>query len=165
MALKIDKSLTDYLDIAAELLADDTTPEFERGVFEMTAWTIGLNLYDSNDRGYLAVRLHLDLDRMYPLNSETGAIDVSTFAGDDGATVVQIDTAENTGRVRVNVNDGTVFDADPEISRNGVLLTRDQLESWADGPITDDEIEALSDAIPNSSVPSAIDTIVNEALR
>ena len=66
MAFRIDRSLTDYLDIAAELLADDTTPEFERGVFEMTAWTIGLDLSDPNDRGYLAVRLHLDLDRMYP---------------------------------------------------------------------------------------------------
>jgi hypothetical protein len=165
MAFRIDRSLNDYFDLAAELLANDTTPQFERGVFEMTAWTIGLNLSDPNDRGYLAVRLHLDLDRMYPLNGETGAIDVSTFAGDDGATVVQIDTAENTGRVRVYVNDGTVFDADPETGLNGVLLTRDQLESWADGPITDDEIVALSDAIPNSSIPSAIDTIVNESIR
>jgi hypothetical protein len=119
LVFRIDlRSLNDYLDLAAELLADDTVPEYERGVFEMTAWTIGLDLSDPNDRGYLAVRLHLDLDRMYP---------------PDG--------------------------------RDGILLTRDQLESWADGPITDDEIVALSDAIPNSSVPSAIDTIVNEALR
>jgi hypothetical protein len=147
MAFRIDKSLNDYLDLAAELLADETTPQFERGVFEMTAWTVGLNLSDPNDRGYLAVRLHLDLDRMYPpegtetpVGQLTGSllytdqlkreqlaqlgVTVSTFAGDDGATVVQIDTEPTTpkrseqssrsGRVRVNVNDGTVFDADPE---------------------------------------------------
>ena len=32
----------------------------------------------------------------------------------DGAVVVQIDTHPHTGRVRVYVNDGAVFDADPE---------------------------------------------------
>lgn len=40
--------------------------------------------------------------------------DVSTFRGVDGAWVVQIDTAESTGRVRVNVNDAAVWDQDPE---------------------------------------------------
>lgn len=32
----------------------------------------------------------------------------------DGAHVVQIDTAESVGRVRVFINDGTVYDGDPE---------------------------------------------------
>jgi hypothetical protein len=34
------------------------------------------------------------------------------FRGDDGAFVVQVDTFDDTGRVRVNVNDGAVFDGD-----------------------------------------------------
>lgn len=33
---------------------------------------------------------------------------------DDGAIVVQIDTGMDTGRLRVNVNDGEIFDRDPE---------------------------------------------------
>ncbi|MFR9754084.1 hypothetical protein ACL02S_24020 [Nocardia sp. 004] len=37
-------------------------------------------------------------------------VGVSVWTGDDGATVVQIDTAENAGRLRVAVNDGAVFD-------------------------------------------------------
>lgn len=32
----------------------------------------------------------------------------------DGALVVQIDTTEDTGRVRVNINDGRLWDGDPE---------------------------------------------------
>lgn len=32
----------------------------------------------------------------------------------DDAIVVQIDTFDNTGRLRVNVNDGTIWDGDPE---------------------------------------------------
>ena len=76
MALKIDKSLTDYLDIASELLSTDPESiEYQRGVFEMTAWSIGLNLSDPADRGYLAVRLHLDLDRIYP----TDGVQAFTF--------------------------------------------------------------------------------------
>jgi hypothetical protein len=128
MAFRIDRSLNDYLDLAAELLADETTPQFERGVFEMTAWTVGLNLSDPNDRGYLAVRLHLDLDRLYPpvtdhnephlsIGTDTHgspAVRVTVYDGDDGVPVVQLDTTPSAGRVRVNVNDGTVFDADPE---------------------------------------------------
>lgn len=39
---------------------------------------------------------------------------VDLFRGDDGAAVVQVDTEPGTGRVRVNVNDAPVFDADPE---------------------------------------------------
>ncbi len=31
----------------------------------------------------------------------------------DGAQVVEIDTTEGTGRVRVVINDGTIYDGDP----------------------------------------------------
>ena len=47
----------------------------------------------------------------------------------------------------------------------GVLLTRAQIDAWAGTTVTDDELVELGDAIPNSSIPDAIETIVNEAIR
>lgn len=42
-------------------------------------------------------------------------ITVGVWVSDvDGVPVVQIDTTDNSGRIRVNVNEGPVFDADPE---------------------------------------------------
>lgn len=44
-------------------------------------------------------------------------VEVAVWTGDDGATVIQIDTTGDSDadkRVRVNVNDGTVFDRDIE---------------------------------------------------
>jgi hypothetical protein len=41
------------------------------------------------------------------------------------------------------------------------LITREQVESWAGRALSDDELERLSDAIPNSSIPDAVDTIVS----
>lgn len=41
-------------------------------------------------------------------------ISVEFFRGDDGALVVQIDTTGGGGRLRVNINDGAVWDANPE---------------------------------------------------
>jgi hypothetical protein len=38
---------------------------------------------------------------------------VHVFTGDDGVPVVQIDTNEDTGRIRVNINDAPVWDGDP----------------------------------------------------
>jgi hypothetical protein len=45
-------------------------------------------------------------------DSEGSLAELSVFRGDDGAFVVQVDTFDDTGRVRVNVNDGAVFDGD-----------------------------------------------------
>ena len=40
---------------------------------------------------------------------------VAAFIGADGAKVIQIDTREETGRIRVNLNDGQpLFNGDPE---------------------------------------------------
>lgn len=48
-------------------------------------------------------------------DDDDGAVATSGFVSDiDGAHVVQIDTTEATGRVRVFINDGTVYDGDPE---------------------------------------------------
>jgi len=56
-------------------------------------------------------------------------------------------------------------DANPE--QGGILLTRGQLNGWAalGRDLTDAELDRLADAIPNSSIPEAIGTIVSEALR
>lgn len=40
------------------------------------------------------------------------------------------------------------------------LMTHTQLESWAGRPLTDDDIDRLGEAIPHSSIPEAISTIV-----
>lgn len=41
----------------------------------------------------------------------------------------------------------------------GITLTREQLEAWAGRELTDEEVEALDTAIPESSIPEAIATI------
>ncbi len=48
-------------------------------------------------------------------DDQDGAVMTSGFVSDlDAAHVVQIDTAESVGRVRVFINDGAVYDGDPE---------------------------------------------------
>ena len=44
---------------------------------------------------------------------QTPAGELSTFIGDDGVPVVQLDTSDS-GRVRINLNDAPVWDGDPE---------------------------------------------------
>jgi hypothetical protein len=46
------------------------------------------------------------------------------------------------------------------VGRLTVEITREQLEAWAGRALTDDEVHALDDAIPNSSIPDAVGTIV-----
>jgi hypothetical protein len=41
-----------------------------------------------------------------------------------------------------------------------ITLTRDQLESWAGRELSDEEVEALDTAIPQSSIPDAVRIIV-----
>ncbi|MGW4720856.1 hypothetical protein [Nocardia sp. NPDC004260] len=41
------------------------------------------------------------------------------------------------------------------------LITREQAESWAGRALSDDEMDRLDDAIPNSSIPEAIATIID----
>ena len=43
-------------------------------------------------------------------NPDVPGLSVSIFIGEDGASVVQIETQEGIGRIRVNVNDGTPVD-------------------------------------------------------
>lgn len=45
------------------------------------------------------------------------------------------------------------------------LISRVQVHGWAGDALTDDEFERLHEAIPHSSIPDAINTIVNESIR
>lgn len=45
--------------------------------------------------------------------------------------------------------------------RPGVHLTRDQLESWAGRALSDEEVDALDMRIPDSSIPEAIQTMID----
>lgn len=56
--------------------------------------------------------------------------------------------------------DRSLLDAAP-----GITLSRDQLECWAAaGPLTDEEINRLGDAIPNSPIPAAVAAIIDSIL-
>ncbi len=46
------------------------------------------------------------------------------------------------------------------MSRPTVEITREQLEAWAGRPLSDDEVARLDEAIPNSSIPEAVEAIV-----
>lgn len=47
-----------------------------------------------------------------------------------------------------------------------MLITREQANEWAGGPpLSDTEYERLRTAIPHSSIPDAINTIVTESIR
>lgn len=43
--------------------------------------------------------------------------------------------------------------------RPTVEITRGQLEAWAGGPLTDDEVARIDGALPNSSVPDCISDV------
>ena len=49
-----------------------------------------------------------------PLALEDAGARLSVFIGHDGVLVIQIDTQPETGRLRVYVNEATVFDQDAE---------------------------------------------------
>lgn len=48
--------------------------------------------------------------------------------------------------------------------RRGVFLTREQLECWAGRPLGDEEVGQLEDALPNSSLPEVVNTVVDSFL-
>jgi hypothetical protein len=46
------------------------------------------------------------------------------------------------------------------MDRPGITLTREQLEAWCCMTLTDEQVERLEQVLPDSSVPEAIQTIV-----
>ena len=55
---------------------------------------------------------------------------------------------------------GTPAAVDPPV----LLISAEQVDPWAGRRLTNDQLQHLAEAIPNSSIPGAIDTIVNEAI-
>ena len=70
-------------------------------------------------------------DELYVTTADGRKIRVGVMiSGADGSILVQVDTYDDTGNVRIFVNDGDpVFDEDPETGRY-----RDMSEEGADGP-------------------------------
>ena len=58
-----------------------------------------------------------------------------------------------------------ILSALPEGDGPGITLTRGQLEAWAGRELTDEEVEQIDEAIPNSSIPEAIDQIADSLTR
>jgi hypothetical protein len=52
-----------------------------------------------------------------------------------------------------------ILSAVPDDAR-GITLTRDQLNAWTGWDLTDEQVEQLEDAIPNSSIPDAVAEIM-----
>jgi hypothetical protein len=50
-------------------------------------------------------------------------------------------------------------DAPADDDRPGVSFTREQIEAWAGHPLTDDEVSALEDTLPLSSLPEVVATV------
>jgi hypothetical protein len=50
----------------------------------------------------------------------------------------------------------------PDEEEKGITLTRDQLNAWSGFDLTDDQVEELEEAIPNSSIPEAIAMIAEQ---
>ena len=46
----------------------------------------------------------------------------------------------------------------------GITVTREQLESWSDYKLTDEQVARVQEAIPLSSIPEAIATIVENVI-
>lgn len=103
-----------------------------------------------------------DADTIHVTLDDGQRLAVYCFVASDGVPVVQIDEQGAAGRLRVNLNDGPVWDGDTSATPDqGITITREQLAAWAGRALTDDEVERLDECIPNSSIPDAIDTIVS----
>lgn len=84
---------------------------------------------------------------------EDGGVAVCEFASLlDDAHVVQIDTTATTGRVRVFINDGAVYDGDPETDEPPGAQYRG--DGWGDGRQVW-SVRSLMTGRPRPSVPPA----------
>jgi len=101
-------------------------------------------------------------------------ITVTTFHGErDGIPVVQIDTTEHTGRLRVNLNDGPpLYDGDPELhSAPGPFVTAERAgtgsssvageaaQRIADAVIVDSYVDAATFAFALETEPIDLHTV------
>ncbi len=57
--------------------------------------------------------------------TEHAPIEVSVYRSKiDGALVVEIDTTDETGDLRINLNDGQIWTGDPESTTSGLALLK-----------------------------------------
>ena len=96
-------------------------------ISEIVAETIALNYEDIDGLTQALGQGDMDADAIRALAEGAAERAVADHAGEaagidvhgyvsliDGAAVAQIDTTEDTGRVRVFLNDGTIYDGHPE---------------------------------------------------
>lgn len=91
----------------------------------------------------------------------------SVDTGRDGVTTVQIDTEKRVGRIRISLNDASIWDGDPEADEPAHALSkalnsehRDQVSVLV---LTDDEIRALNSV--QSLARSASDALAESVER
>jgi hypothetical protein len=87
------------------------------------------------------------------VGDQVAVLPVEVFRSEsDDALVVQLDTDAAPGRIRVYVNEGAVYDGDPEHDEAAFLITRSQLRHWIGEPVTEELLSAIRAAITHSSV-------------
>lgn len=111
------RGLFDTDDAGHVINLDTGHPEYARGVSELTARLIGADpddlpnvLGDVSRYAYTAPTPELAPDLLVH-----DGIRLSVYFGErDGVPVVQLDTDDEAGRFRINVNDAPVWDGDPD---------------------------------------------------
>lgn len=101
----------------------------------------------------------------------------------DGALLVYIDTQEDTGRIRVNLNEGTLYDGDPEeptMSADPLKVSMDDvmkkaLDAFPESEIEQDDdgqiiintnlTEGLNEEIVSMAKPSLDSEVVDDLSR
>lgn len=68
---------------------------------------------------------------------------VVTKSENDGATLIVIDTLESAGRVRIDLNDGTIWDQDPELDVPD-MLDGFEVRLWRGDGIVAPALECLT---------------------
>lgn len=115
-------------------------------ISEIVAEAIALNYEDSDRLAQAIAQGDVDADAIRALAEGAAERAVADHAGEaahidvhgyvsliDGAAVAQIDTHEANGRVRVFLNDGTIYDGDPETDdAPGQVYTLRDLDGTAD---------------------------------
>lgn len=74
-------------------------------------------------------------------------------SGGTSFTVFVSDAAPEPSRIRLL---RTLCESLDDAAPPTVGISRDQLECWADGPLTDDQVARIDACIPQSSVPDAV---------
>lgn len=91
-------------------------PASEVGVFPSAETTLAMGDVAANAEGNAAIFHHYAGGGTLSPVTHTD-VTISVFVGNDGTTVVQIDT-DGDDRLRININDATIFDQGVETGLN-----------------------------------------------